>query len=200
MQNPSFGAYGLSSRGEYYNTILRQSLEELDTDETFAALRGRVYDTAANFVTNALPTLPTLIELPNSNIFTHYDLAPQNLLVSDGDHGTTITGIVDFEFAGFFPFEEEFLNIEINSNEDWPGDSYAELVQILKGLNACTPYHEDVARYWDQMKALYRLKEALVPWTLAQGSLNPEDEEAEVDRASEEVLQALRTLEVSGEE
>ncbi|KAI0543202.1 kinase-like domain-containing protein [Xylaria digitata] len=50
--------------------------------------------------------------LPSSNIavFTHADLAPRNVLV---DKSGTITGLVDWEFAGWYPDYWEYAKTQV---------------------------------------------------------------------------------------
>ena len=61
--------------------------------------------------------------------FTHHDFSPGNILV---------TGILDFEFAGFFP-NEESTNDAIVYSEDWPEAVYRVFPEELEGLGERTP-------------------------------------------------------------
>lgn len=37
-------------------------------------------------------------------VFTHGDLRPDNITVEvTGDHGYIVTGVIDWEYAGFYP-------------------------------------------------------------------------------------------------
>ncbi|KAF8222918.1 hypothetical protein L208DRAFT_1319835, partial [Tricholoma matsutake] len=47
-------------------------------------------------------------------LFTHANLVDQNILIKDG----RISGIVDWEWVGFYPEHWEF--IKIMSNSAWP--------------------------------------------------------------------------------
>ena len=66
-------------------------------------------------------------------VFTHADLADRNILVQDG----TITGILDWEWAGFYPEHWEFVTFVKNS--DWVGDrmikEFPEYVNALFAYN-----------------------------------------------------------------
>jgi len=55
--------------------------------------------------------------------FTHYDFSPRNILVSEGSP-PLVTSVLDFEFAGFFPNEDQFTNNAIANNQDWPEAAY----------------------------------------------------------------------------
>ena len=57
--------------------------------------------------------------LPRSarSVFTHADIAPHNILVDDKGQ---ITGILDWELAGWYPEYWEYANIMKPTNEmDW---------------------------------------------------------------------------------
>ena len=66
-------------------------------------------------------------------VFTHADLADRNILVQDG----RIIGILDWEWAGFYPEHWEFVTFVKNS--DWRGDrmikEFPEYVNALFAYN-----------------------------------------------------------------
>jgi thiamine kinase-like enzyme len=68
-------------------------------------------------------------------VFTHADLADRNILVQDG----RITGILDWEWAGFYPEHWEFVTCVKNLNSDWCGDrmgkEFPEYVNALFAYN-----------------------------------------------------------------
>jgi aminoglycoside phosphotransferase (APT) family kinase protein len=59
--------------------------------------------------------------LPRSNVsvFTHGDIAPRNIMVDESAH---ITGIIDWELAGWYPEYWEYANMMKPSGDvDWQG-------------------------------------------------------------------------------
>ena len=129
-------------------------------------------------------------------IFTHYDLSPRNILVStSSSNSLNITGLVDFEFAGFFPPEEEFTNTEVNngsdpSDGDWVDNSWGRFLNCLESAgvkdvkNRTLKSHEE----WEQAKLLVRINEDVAPWWLREGGIKGEELEAALDT----VLMRLR--------
>jgi aminoglycoside phosphotransferase (APT) family kinase protein len=69
--------------------------------------------------------------------FTHHDFSPGNILVSESSP-LLVTGILDFESAGFFP-NEESTNNAIAYSDDWPEAVYRVFLEELEGLGERTP-------------------------------------------------------------
>ncbi|KAK0302113.1 hypothetical protein LTR82_017991 [Friedmanniomyces endolithicus] len=63
----------------------------------------------------------------------------EELLVLVGDFTGQVTGVLDFEFAGFFPEEEEFTNLEVHNFDDWHTFTLEALFAELKMLHVDTP-------------------------------------------------------------
>lgn len=109
---------GIRTIANYYKIRLENKLRTLKTNNIFAPNR----DIAApirSFIEDVLPSMAILKTGPDVFLFTHFDLSPRNVLVS----GTPpqITGIVDFEFSGFFPPLDGFLNDIVGNNGDSKG-------------------------------------------------------------------------------
>ncbi|KAM5341389.1 hypothetical protein ACJ41O_014420 [Fusarium nematophilum] len=114
----------ITTANDYYRIRLTEKLRELETSGTFAPDRT-LTKTLRAFMSEKLP----LLRLtdgdsipPGEFILTHYDLSPRNVLISG--QPLRITGLVDFEFAGFFPPVEEFLNDAIANEGEWPPGFY----------------------------------------------------------------------------
>ncbi|KAK2608552.1 hypothetical protein QQS21_002898 [Conoideocrella luteorostrata] len=109
----------LTTLNMYYKVRLVKEMRELDTTDTYSSNRHLV-PVLQKFLNHQVPQLK-LAELledhSGSFVFTHYDLSPRNILVSG--QPPRITGIVDFEFAGFFLPMEEFLNDYVGNGGDW---------------------------------------------------------------------------------
>jgi hypothetical protein len=98
------------SAADYYADIAHDRILELEKKDVLAPLRSRIESEVSSFITSDLRRLPLFQGRAEVATFTHLDLAPHNVLVSQGT-SPKITGILGFELAGFYPLEGEFLNI-----------------------------------------------------------------------------------------
>ena len=99
--------------------VLLQDLEDppspLYSDE---AVRVRIHQRYLRyFGERYAATLPTMLPQSKVSLFTHGDVAPRNIMV---DENGNITGILDWELAGWYPEYWEYANIMKPSvDEDW---------------------------------------------------------------------------------
>ena len=80
--------------------------------------------------------LPTMLPRSDLSVFTHADIAPRNIMVDQTHH---ITGILDWEAAGWYPDYWEYINIWKPSNDyDWQTwmDRTAPRKWDCSGINA----------------------------------------------------------------
>ncbi|KAK2813821.1 hypothetical protein FQN50_000222 [Emmonsiellopsis sp. PD_5] len=85
---------------------LNQPPQPLHTDND---LRARIYQRYLHFGgLRHKDDLPTMLPQSSASVFTHADIAPRNIMV-DEEHG--ITGIVDWEWAGWYPDYWEYAQI-----------------------------------------------------------------------------------------
>jgi phosphotransferase family enzyme len=98
-------------------------------------------------------------------VFTHGDLFPRNILVSGNP--PRITGIVDYEFSGFFPKTEEFVNEFVGGAGNWPKWFTAAYHEKLESLGVATPLKGIDHKVWARIIALDRLIAHIAPWWLA---------------------------------
>ena len=136
------------------------------------------------FLQTTLPDLP-LFQDPrlSSPVFTHYDLSSRNILVSrrdcPPDSSLSISGLVDWEFSGFFSPLDEYLladdDIVGSANDqqregEGQGDEtkpFADLLLAkLEGAGVSTPRVGFVKEHWRVAVLLNRLTEAVAPWWL----------------------------------
>jgi hypothetical protein len=120
----------------YFKIRLEDKIESLKTSETCAPNR-RLVPLLEEFVINTLPRLEFVNRGVGEFIFTHYDLSPRNVLIFGNP--PRISGIVDFEFAGFFSPLEEFLNDYVGNNGDWPKEVYHAYLERLEHNEVDTP-------------------------------------------------------------
>lgn len=99
-----------SADGSPSHDVLIKDLEDpptplLDDD----ALRARIFQRYHHFYGRRFTEeLPNMLPRSNISVFTHGDIAPQNIMV---DEFNRITGIIDWESAGWYPDYWEYANI-----------------------------------------------------------------------------------------
>ena len=151
----------IHSAQEYHQIRLQDKLAVVRTEDVFAPQRERLLRVVKHFLTNDLPGLQLFQKqpAPPTFIFTNYDFSPRNILVS----GTppTVTGLLDFEFAGFFPPEEDFANNAVCNEGNWPGDAYEVFLGDLERLGVETPAKGFAERVW---RAAMLLMELIEMW------------------------------------
>lgn len=124
---------------DYYCIRLEDQLTKLKTEDVFAAMRNETPLVVREFAEKTLLGLSLFSsEKPTAMTFTHYDSLPHNILVSESSP-PLVAGILDFEFAGFFPNEEEFTNNATANSDDWPEEAYRVFLEELEGLRERTP-------------------------------------------------------------
>jgi hypothetical protein len=129
----------VSSMYEYFHLKLEDRLDKLNTLGPMEENRHLV-PSIKEFIEITLPKLQIFTQHAEEEgefVFTHYDLAPRNVLVSGNP--PQIRGIVDFEFAGYIPDLEEFLNDANNNFGDWPSSFYDAYLHHLEILGVATP-------------------------------------------------------------
>ena len=94
---------------------LNQPPAPILTDE---ALRDRIYKRYLDSNGGSYPeNLPKLLPRSSTSVFTHGDLTPRNILV---DGKGQITGVVDWESAGWYPDYWEYANMmKPAKDQDW---------------------------------------------------------------------------------
>jgi hypothetical protein len=176
---------------EYIQEKLNHKLGTLNTDDTYIPIR-HLSSSIHDFVSTKLPKLATAQQKGNF-VFTHFDLAPRNVLATRSTDGQLrVAGIVDFEFAGFFPPYEEFVNDLVFNNGDWPETVYIAYVASLTEQGIATPTRGHSA-IWEEMRLLGQLEQSIAPWWLP-GSFAGHDLAGEFEKAEKKVRDALDGL------
>ena len=178
---------------EYYTVKLNGYLEKLRTQAVFAQNRHLI-PLLETFIASALPKLtlfdPQSFTDSNKFVFTHYDLSPRNILVSTNPLG--ITGIVDFEFSGFFPQLDEFVNDTVGNDGDWMENVYQVYMERLAEKGVVMP--KKVGSVWKEVCDLGKLEENVAPWWLAEGGVVGEKLVSELDAAASVVKEVMEKL------
>ncbi|KFG77564.1 hypothetical protein MANI_018499 [Metarhizium anisopliae] len=151
----------------YQSARLAHKMRELATTDTYAPNR-HLLPLLQDFIDNHLPNM-TLVPPATQPlfVFTHYDLAPRNVLVSGCP--PHITGIVDFEFAGFFHPMEEFVNDCVDGRADWPALLYAAYQERLEERGVATPAGSGDREVWNRNYWLEMVVSYVAPWWLPGG-------------------------------
>ncbi|KAG4267386.1 hypothetical protein FPRO04_12946 [Fusarium proliferatum] len=174
---------GIASLSEYYRLRVENKMRTLETNKTFAPNRDLVQPLDA-FLRQGFPAIKALNTKEDSFVFTHYDLSPRNILVSG--QPPQITGIVDFEFSGFFPPLDEYLNDCIANNGDWHKDMYEVYLKRLECNGIPTALEGIKKEDWEQMALLEELVEKIAPWWLP-GEFQGEQLEKELNKVKSRV-------------
>ncbi|KAF4495892.1 kinase-like domain [Fusarium agapanthi] len=181
---------GITSLAEYYKLRIENKMRTLVANETFAPNKD-LLQPLETFIQQALPTIRALNTKDDAFVFTHYDLSPRNILVSG--QPPQITGIVDFEFSGFFPPLDEFLNDCIANNGDWPKDMYETYLKRLESNGIPTPLEGIKKDHWEQMALLEELVEMIAPWWLP-GEFQGQKLEQKLKRIKSRATEILKYL------
>lgn len=180
----------ITSPNQYYAIKLTDKLEQLESADTLAPKRS-VCPALRYFLSDALPHLDLNVTLAGKFVFTHYDLSPRNVLISQQPHH--ITGLLDFEFSGFFPPTEEFLNDAVHNPGEWPRafcDAYLERLHE-RGIE--TPVRGFDSSVWNRCLWLERLISNVAPWYLP-GDLKGDELDTELLQAKNCVREMLSNL------
>ncbi|KAK4499596.1 hypothetical protein PRZ48_010114 [Zasmidium cellare] len=211
---PKLSIYGLQGMGKgrappmgtmlsYWQLNLRCLTEELKSEEVYAPNRKALSSTLEDCIQTTLPRLSILKQTQTHEfVLTHADFGPHNVLVSEY-YPSVITGVLDFEFCGFFPTWSQFfayvtndalLNEEGIQNPDWPPDMYAKYVKSLAQQRVATPYGHESTREWKELANLMKLEMNIAPrWMM--GAQKVDHEALETAKAAvEKAVDRLRSL------
>lgn len=194
---PGFGvktSEPIKSHLQYYQVRLETRLQKLEELDIFAA-NMHLVSPIRDFIAVQLPKLEISNE-KNPFLFTHYDLSPRNVLISTDQ--TKITGIIDFEFSGFFPELDEFVNDSVANEGDWPDAFYEAYLGRLEACGMSTPRNGIKDQYWREATSLSRLEDNIAPWWLE--NVAPENKSQcseDLQKSKEMVLEAIQLLGLS---
>lgn len=178
---------------EWYAIRLQHQIERLETEATFTPNRS-LSTPLRRFLTSTLPSLFASNTAVDEFVFTHHDLSPRNILISE--EPPMITGIVDFEFAGFFPPLAEFLNDAIHNEGDWPQDAYDGYLAGLEKNGIPTPARGIDKANWEKACQLELLLQHVAPWWLPEEP-DEEKKKQDLEKSKHHLLGAIEGLEHS---
>ncbi|KAK0267357.1 hypothetical protein LTS00_017818 [Friedmanniomyces endolithicus] len=175
----------------YSRYRILDQLAKLEANENLAANREELLILVGDFMKYSLPNTYLGRAKDKPSVFTRNDLSLRNILVSQTGQ---VTGVLDFEFAGFFPKEEEFKNLEVHNFDDWPTFTLEALYAELKLLHVDTPSHGLNKRSWDEAKLLAEVTTNIAPWCLLEASMEGEDLDVELQKAKKVVKDGIAVL------
>lgn len=155
---------------EYHQIKIREKMKELQTSDTYKNSRSLV-PILEQFMAETLPHLHivgnTREDKDSSTgryVFTHYDISPRNVLVAGSP--PHISGIVDFEFSGFYSVLEEFINDYGNNVDDWKQEHYTAYLERLEEKGISTPHKSIDSVTWKKAHCMDRMLDNIAPWWL----------------------------------
>lgn len=191
---PGFGVKVVEpilSQLQYYQVKLEARLQKLQELDILAGNRHLIAP-VREFIATQLPQLG-ISNGKSDFFFTHYDLSPRNVLVSE-DH-MKITGVIDFEFSGYFPELDEFVNDSVGNEGDWSDIFYEAYLSGLEGRGIKTPRKGIKSQYWREATWLSRLEDNIAPWWLENLAPQDKNQYSEDFQKSEGiVLEAIQVL------
>ena len=152
----------------YWKVKLSHAIHQLSMEGVYTENRQPLLPLLNRFVNETLPALSLFHDSQEERdgfIFSHTDLSPRNVLISGSP--PQISGIVDFEFSGFFPWMQDFTGKSIVSEEDdeegWPILMHGEILRYLEDAGVVTPLHLRGTRKWREMMGLVELEVYIAP-------------------------------------
>jgi Ser/Thr protein kinase RdoA (MazF antagonist) len=132
---------------------------------------------------------------------THFDFSPRNVLVLDADGVLSVTGVLDFEFAGFFPPTEEFINALVRQDTDWEERHWDIIMREMANLGQKVPPTPGIPKHacfneveWKQLCLIVRIIDRMAPWEIMAGKFDDEELRRELEDAAKIVNEGMREL------
>lgn len=190
--------HSIKSLQEYYDHLLADQMYKLETNGIFAYLRPKLLEDLRLFHTKTFPHLPcfaekNLLDPKNAAVFTHQDLSPRNILVLQTNSGPAVSGVIDFEFSGFFAPEEEFLTSLVRQGSDWPKPFMDVLLTKLKLRGISVPT-EEANQNFKVLFEVVQLIEDVAPWWLQAGHVTGRELELQLEDAYKRVKASMERL------
>ncbi len=183
----------------YYPTLAQDQLSRLEKEPQFSRNQQAHGAHWEDWVETELPKFP-LCDKANCTL-THLDFSPRNILISSEGGITRVTGVLDFEFTGFFPPEEEFLNAMVRQEGDWEKRHWDVIMQKMARLGQSVPPTLGVERercfdetHWKQARIIAKTIDRLAPWDIMEGKYEDKELKRELDEAAGVVNDGIKKL------
>ncbi|KAK5947933.1 hypothetical protein OHC33_011038 [Knufia fluminis] len=188
---------------QYYDHLLHDQIEKLKKNDVFAGMRPMILDRVEQFHVRILPHLRCLRGLRNDGteparniaVFTHQDFAPRNILVTKVSGKLSVTGVLDFEFAGFFPETKEYIVCMSRQKSDWGGLFASNILPVLTEQGLPNPSHDFDTSNFDSLRRLDNLIDSIAPWQLESGHMEGDDLDKAIEGAKSVVIRLLGEFE-----
>jgi thiamine kinase-like enzyme len=189
----------MESALSYWKAKLCEAIDQLSTVDTYASNRDPLLPRLERFNKETIADLSIFQsdeEEKHVFIFSHTDLSPRNVLITGSP--PQISGIVDFEFSGFFPYMRDFTGKSIVSEEEdeegWPIGMHTQILLHLEGNGLETPLRLRGSNEWTELMNLVTLETYIAPWWLGTDITDPEELSKELRDARSKVEDALAAL------
>ena len=185
----------------YWHAKLSHSVKWLTTNHVYSANRDSLEPVLLRFLRTTLPRLSIFSntrEQTNGFVFSHTDLSPRSVLTVGSP--PQITGIVDFEFSGFFPWMQEFMGTSLvppddeNDHEAWPVPMLDQILKQLEDRGVETPIRLKGSKQLAELMNLAQLETYIAPWWLSANGIPVDALSSELTEAKSKVEVALSAL------
>lgn len=140
-----FGAVDGSGVSENRFMDICQATESITTEEELDNFTFPMYPQAGP---NYIEIFRRILPISNSgSVLTHGDFRPANIIVDFNGDGCRVTGIIDWEMAGFYPDYYEANRAANLLLPDWKSDWFLYLPECISP--AATPVRWLFDRLWD---------------------------------------------------
>ncbi|KAK9481755.1 kinase-like domain-containing protein [Lipomyces starkeyi] len=184
------GVDGGCTAGHYFAAMLDMQLDAFQQDKVYDGMR------------HLLPRIQTftsqsakLHAMDSAPVFIHGDISLANILVDKTGPIYHITAILDWEWAGFFPVQEEFGPIADMLDSD-PPDLLQHLYRCLEMARYPTGTPNTIPTYGRLSKANL-IRDAIAPWWLRH---RPESKAEETKMLVEKCAKELDSLLLESEQ
>lgn len=186
----------LTSLLDYYRTEIDFAVQTLSNDPAFVSNREALLPRLRRFIDETLPCLPIFQNRGDRGYFefVHSDLFPRNIMMAGSP--PRLTAIVDFEFSGFHPPMQEFVQewLPEADGSDWPPDMHQMILEELGKRGQQTPRSLS-SDEWEQTKKFALLRNYIAPWWIGTGSVEGDEMVRQLSNARKVVEEAIEELE-----
>ncbi|OZJ04922.1 hypothetical protein BZG36_02659 [Bifiguratus adelaidae] len=154
------GVDGGSTAGDYFAAMLHMQLKAFHVDKVYDGMR-HLYPRIQTFASQSAQLQSTDASAP---VFTHGDISLANILVEKSGSIYRITAILDWEWAGFFPVQEEFGPIA-NMLDNDPPELLEHLYTCIERARCPAATPNTIPNYGRLSKANL-IRDAIAPWWL----------------------------------
>ncbi|KAF4446984.1 protein kinase-like protein [Fusarium austroafricanum] len=176
---------------DFWKMQINWKIKDIRQSSVFSDGTEEIVVSVSDILENVLPRLLSKTPIEHDRfVFTHGDLFPRNILVSE-KKPPRITGIIGFEFSGFYPPWKEYVQEwqPYKRLADWPAEVYQQFLINVEASGDST-LHSTSQHDRAVIHELYRLRNYLDSGWL----VDEYGEEAAAARAKSEIENAVKAL------